>query len=61
MCSRTFYDKNGQVVWVASQYIDRAMLPQMPVDFSIQVPEDLASQVSSERTVVATWVARDNS
>ncbi len=57
----TFYDKNGQVVWVASQYIDRAMLPQMPVDFSIQVPEDIARQVSSERTVVATWVARDNS
>jgi hypothetical protein len=55
-----FYDKNGQVVWVASQYIDHAMRPQIPADFSIQVPEDLASQVSSERTVVASWVARGN-
>jgi hypothetical protein len=55
-----FYDKNGQVVWVASQYIDHAMLPQTPADFSIQVPEDIAKQVSSERTVVATWVARGN-
>lgn len=54
----TFYDKNGQVVWVASQYIDRAMLPQTPMDFSIQVPEDIAKQVSNERTVVATWVAK---
>jgi hypothetical protein len=55
-----FYDKNGQVVWVASQYIDHAMLPQTPADFSIQVPEDIAKQVSSERTVVATWVAKGN-
>jgi hypothetical protein len=51
----TFYDKTGQVVWVADQYIDRALLPQTPVPFDIHLPEDLARKVSTERTVVATY------
>ena len=34
----TFYDKNGQLVWVADQYIDRALLPQTPVSFTIPIP-----------------------
>jgi len=51
----TFYDKGGQVVWVASEYIDRALLPQTPVPFEIHIPQDLASKVSSQRTVVATY------
>ena len=51
----TFYDKTGQVVWVADEYIDRALLPQTPIPFEIHIPQDLASQVSSQRTVVATF------
>lgn len=51
----TFYDKNGQVVWVADQYIDRALLPQTPVPFSIHIPEDLARNVSTERTVTSSY------
>lgn len=51
----TFYDKNGQVVWVAGQYVDRALLPQTPVTFNIHIPEDLARKVSTERTVVSTY------
>jgi hypothetical protein len=51
----SFYDKNGQLVWVAGEYIDRALLPQTPVSFRIPVPEDLARQINSERTVVATY------
>lgn len=53
----TFYDKTGQVVWVADQYIDRALLPQTPASFDIHIPEDLARNISSERTVVASYVA----
>jgi hypothetical protein len=53
----TFYDKSGNVVWVADQYVDHALLPQTPVPFNIPIPEDLASKVSTERTVVATYVA----
>lgn len=51
----TFYDKSGQLVWVADQYIDRALMPQTPVPFDIHIPEDLAKRVSSERTVTATY------
>lgn len=56
----TFYDKNGQVVWVAGRYIDRALLPQTPVSFDMPLPEDLAKNISTERTIVSTWVAGEN-
>jgi hypothetical protein len=51
----TFYDKTGQVVWVADQYVNQALLPQSPVPFSIHIPEDLAKNVSTQRSVVATY------
>jgi hypothetical protein len=51
----TFYNKTGQLVWVADQYVDRALMPQTPVPFDIHIPEDLARQISSERTVTATY------
>jgi hypothetical protein len=53
----TFYDKSGQVVWVADQYVDQALLPQTPVPFQIHIPEDLAKNVSTQRTVIATYSA----
>jgi hypothetical protein len=56
----TFYDKNGQVVWVAGRYIDRALLPQTPVNFDIPIPEDLAKSISSQRTIVASYIAGEN-
>lgn len=52
----TFYDANGQVVWVGGQYIDRALQPQTPVAFRVPVPQDLAGKVKSERTVVSTYI-----
>lgn len=51
----TFYDKSGQVVWVADQYVDRALLPQTPVSFDMHIPEDLARRISSERAIAATY------
>ena len=51
----TFYDKNGKLVWVADQYVNRALLPQTPVPFRISIPPDIAGQVSSERAVTATY------
>jgi hypothetical protein len=51
----TFYDRSGKVVWVADQYVDHALLPQTPVPFQIHIPEDLAKNVSSQRTVIATY------
>jgi hypothetical protein len=52
----TLYDKTGQVVWIADQYTDRALMPQTPVDFTIHIPEDLAKKISSERTITASYV-----
>jgi hypothetical protein len=51
----TFYDKNGQVVWISGQYVSRALLPQTPVNFRVPVPPDLAHNISSQRTIVATY------
>lgn len=51
----TFYDKSGQLVWVGDRYVDHALLPQTPVAFNIHIPEDLARNVSSERTIVSTY------
>lgn len=53
----TFYNKSGQVVWVADEYLDRALLPQTPESFNVHIPEDLAKNISSERTVVASYSA----
>jgi hypothetical protein len=51
----TLYNKTGQLIWVGDQYVDSALLPQTPVAFNIPIPEDVAKNVSSERTVVATF------
>jgi hypothetical protein len=51
----TFYDKSGQLVWVADRYVDRALLPQTPVSFIIPLPPDIARQVSTARAVSATY------
>ena len=51
----TFYNQAGLVVWVADEYIDTALLPQNPVPFEIHIPEDLARNVSSQRTVISTY------
>jgi hypothetical protein len=51
----TFYDRNGQLVWVADHYLDRALLPQTPASFTISIPPDIAGQVSTERAVAATY------
>jgi hypothetical protein len=51
----TFYDKSGQLVWVADRYVDRALLPQTPVSFMMPIPPDIARQVSTARAVSATY------
>lgn len=51
----TLYNKNGQVVWVVGKYVDRALRPKTPMSFHIDIPEDLARKVASERTVVSSF------
>jgi hypothetical protein len=51
----TFYDKSGQLVWVSDGYVNRALLPQIPVKFSISIPSDLASKITNSRVVTSTY------
>ncbi len=51
----TFYDANGNVIWVSGRFIGRALAPQVPVNFTVPVPEDLAQKIRSERTIVAAY------
>ena len=53
----TFYDQNGNVVWIADQYVDQALLPQTPVPFQVKIPGDLAKNISSQRTVISSYTA----
>ena len=52
----TFYDQNGNLVWVADQYVDHALPPQTPVAFNMHIPQDLAHKISSQRTVISTYM-----
>jgi hypothetical protein len=53
----TFYDSSGQILWVADQYPNRALLPQTPVPFAIPLPADLSSKIGNFRVVVSTYSA----
>jgi hypothetical protein len=48
----TFYDNGGRVIWVSDGYVDRALLPQTPVPFSVSVRDDLAQNVQTYRVTV---------
>lgn len=48
----TYYDNAGKVIWVSDGYVDRALLPQTPVPFSVEVRDDLAANVQSYRVTV---------
>ncbi len=53
----TYYNGNGQIVWVGDGYVDRALLPKIPVPFAVDIPEHVASQVQSYRVVVNQYSA----
>jgi hypothetical protein len=48
----TFYDNSGKVIWVSDGYVDRALVPQTPMAFSVPVRDDLVSQVHTYRVTV---------
>jgi hypothetical protein len=48
----TYYNNTGQVIWVSDGYVDKALLPQTPVPFAVDIPDDVASQVQSYRVTV---------
>ena len=48
----TYYDSNGKVIWVSDGYVDRALLPQTPEGFAVDIPDDMAAKVQSYRVTV---------
>jgi hypothetical protein len=48
----TFYDNSGKVIWVSDGYVDRALLPQMPEPFAVQIPKAIAGKVQNYHVVV---------
>jgi hypothetical protein len=48
----TFYDNAGKVIWVSDGYVDKALLPQTPVQFAVELRDDLASKVQNYRVTV---------
>jgi hypothetical protein len=53
----TFYDGNGQIVWVADEYPSRALLPGTPVPFKISLPADISDKVKTFRVVTTTYIS----
>ncbi len=48
----TYYDNAGRVVWVSDGYVSKALLPQMPVPFALDLRDDLAPKVNNFRVTV---------
>ena len=47
-----YYDSNGKVIWVSDGYVDQELLPQTPVTFAVDLPDDVAAKVQSYHVVV---------
>jgi len=54
----TYYDNNGRVIWVADGYVDRALVPQVPVPFAVEVRDDVAPQIHSSRVSVNEFTVK---
>ncbi len=48
----TYYDSVGRVIWVSDGYVDQALMPRVPVPFSVPVRDDLSGNVHSYRVSV---------
>src|SRR5262249_36063676 len=47
-----FYDNSGKVIWVGDGYVDRALMPQTPESFAVEIPSSIAGRVQSYHAVV---------
>ncbi len=47
-----YYDNNGKVIWVSDGYVAKALLPQVPISFAVDLPADIAKNVQTYRVFV---------
>ncbi len=48
----TYYNNNGQVIWVSDGYVDKALMPQTPIAFAVDIPDEISKDVQSYRVTV---------
>jgi hypothetical protein len=51
----TYYDGSGKVIWVNTTYLDRALLPQNPLAFTMKIPDEIAKQVKNYKVAVNSY------
>jgi hypothetical protein len=47
-----YYDNFGKVIWVSNGYVDQALMPQVPVAFAVDIPDDIAARLKNYRVIV---------
>ncbi len=47
-----YYDNLGKVIWVSDGYVDQALMPQVPVPFAVDIPDDVAGRIKTYRVTV---------
>jgi hypothetical protein len=47
-----YYDNAGKVIWVSDGYVDQALMPQVPVPFAVDIPDDIAAKLKNYRVIV---------
>src|ERR1700722_10353418 len=47
-----YYDNSGKVIWVSDGYVDQALMPQVPVPFAVDIPDDIAARLKNYRVIV---------
>jgi hypothetical protein len=47
----SFYDNSGKVIWVSDGYVQRALYPQMPEPFAVEIPARIADAVKNYHVV----------
>jgi hypothetical protein len=47
-----YYDDTGKVIWVSDGYVDQALMPQVPVPFAVDIPDDIAARLKNCRVIV---------
>jgi hypothetical protein len=47
-----YYDDSGKVIWVSDGYVDQALMPQVPIPFAVDIPDDIAGRLKNYRVIV---------
>jgi hypothetical protein len=55
-----YYDNFGKVIWVSDGYVDQALMPQVPVAFAVDIPDDIAGRLKNYRVIVNHYSRSSN-